>query len=86
MLDPPQILYWCTSTGEEVDFVIEWQGQLLPIEVKAASRARVADTKSLRAFRIEYPDVTRAGLLLHTGDETSWLADGVLAVPWWRVI
>jgi len=86
MLDPPQILYWRTSIGEEVDFVIEWQGQLLPVEVKAASRARVADTTSLRAFRMEYPDVTRAGLLLHAGDETSWLADGILAVPWWRVV
>jgi len=27
-----------------------------------------------------------AGLLLHDGAETAWLADGVLATPWWRVV
>ena len=27
-----------------------------------------------------------AGLLLHTGEPVSWLADGVLAAPWWSVV
>ena len=27
-----------------------------------------------------------AGLLLHTGDDLRWMADGVLAVPWWRLM
>ena len=31
-------------------------------------------------------DDTRPGLLLHGGSEVSWLADGVLAAPWWRVL
>jgi hypothetical protein len=26
------------------------------------------------------------GLLLHTGSETEWLAPGILAAPWWRVL
>jgi hypothetical protein len=28
----------------------------------------------------------RCNLLLHTGEETLWLAKRVLAAPWWRVI
>jgi hypothetical protein len=28
----------------------------------------------------------RAGRLLHTGEAVSWLADGVLAAPWWSVV
>lgn len=82
----PEVLYWRTASGEEVDFVIEWKGQLLPIEVKATSQPRLADARHLLAFRAEYPDLSRAGLLLHTGTETGWIAEGVLAAPWWRVI
>lgn len=82
----PEILYWRTTAGEEVDFVIEFQGQLLPIEVKASQQPRLTDARSLLAFRREYPDLSRPALLLHTGTETGWIAEGVLAAPWWRVI
>jgi hypothetical protein len=46
-VDTPEILYWRTSTGNEVDFVIEWQGRLLPIEVKSTERPRLADAEHL---------------------------------------
>jgi hypothetical protein len=82
----PEVLYWRTATGDEVNFVVEWRGKLLPVEVKATARPSLADARSLRAFREEYADIARCGLLLHTGQETAWLAEGVLAVPWWRVI
>lgn len=81
-----EILYWRASTGEEVDFVIEVKDALVPIEVKATARPRVADARHLRTFREEYKGKTRTALLLHTGDQTEWLAPGILAAPWWRVI
>ena len=85
-LDQTDVMYWRTTTGEEVDFVIERGGELLPIEVKATRRPRLEDTRSLQLFRQEYRQKTRAALLLHDGDQTTWLADGVLAAPWWRVV
>jgi hypothetical protein len=45
----------------------------------------VADAKHLRAFR-EYGCRSRTALLFHTGNETEWLAPGILAAPWWRVV
>ncbi len=81
-----EILHWRTTAGEEVDFVIETDGGLLPIEVKASRRPGFGDTRHLRTFRAEYRDQVRAGLLLHAGDTTEWLAADVLAVPWWRVV
>ena len=81
-----EVLHWRTTTGDEVDFVIEADGQLLPIEVKASARLRLADTAGLRAFQAEYGEACRAGLLLHTGTEINWLTADVLAAPWWRVI
>jgi predicted AAA+ superfamily ATPase len=85
-LETAEVMYWRTATGEEVDFVIETGHDLLPIEVKATARPRLADAKHLISFRAEYPKTARAGLLLHTGSQTEWLASDVLAVPWWRVL
>jgi predicted AAA+ superfamily ATPase len=85
-LERAELGYWRTAIGEEVDFVIEAGGRLLPIEVKASARPRLADTAHLRTFRAEYGRKVRAALLLHTGSALEWLAPGVLAAPWWKVI
>ena len=85
-LERAEILYWRTSIGEDVDFVIESRDRLLPIEVKASGRPRIADAVHLRSFRNEYGGKSRAGLLLHTGDVLDWIAPDVLAAPWWRVL
>jgi uncharacterized protein len=85
-LESADVMYWRTATGEEVDFVIETDGKLLPIEVKSSARPRLGDAKHLLSFRAEYGKKSRAGLLLHTGSQIEWLAPGILAAPWWRVL
>ena len=82
-----EVFYWRTVAGAEVDFVIESEGRLLPIEVKASARPRFRDARHLLAFASEYgPAAVRGGLLLHAGDTVEWIAPGVLAAPWWRVL
>lgn len=85
-LERVEIGYWRTTIGEEVDFVVEAGGRLLPIEVKATARPRLADCAHLRTFRAEYGRKARAGLLLHAGEALEWLAPDVLAAPWWSVL
>ena len=85
-LERVELAYWRTTIGEEVDFVIEAGGMLLPIEVKATSKPRLADCAHLRTFRQEYGRKARAGLLLHAGRAVEWLTPDVLAVPWWKVL
>jgi hypothetical protein len=82
----PAVLYWRTTNGEEVDFVIEQGRKLLPIEVKATRNPTHADARHLLTFRAEYGRAVRGALLLHTGDDTFWVARDVLATPWWRVV
>ena len=85
-LDRAEITTWRTAIGEEVDFVVESGGRFLPIEVKATGRPRLGDAAHLRTFRAEHGPKARTGLLLHGGSAVEWLGEGVLAVPWWRVV
>lgn len=82
----PEVLYWRTAAGQEVDFVVETPRRLLPIEVKASARLSGSDVKGLEAFLDEYPDLADGGLLLHGGKETYRFTKRVLAAPWWKVI
>lgn len=86
VVSKPEIHYWRTTVGDEVDFVIDAGPTLLPIEVKATRRPTTADTRGLQLFRAEYGEKAPAGVLLHDGEETEWLAPGILATPWWRVV
>lgn len=81
-----EILYWRTASQQELDFVVETPERVLPVEVKTSSRVRPADTRHLRAFLEEYPDLADAGVVLYTGEHADWIVDDVLAVPWWRVL
>ncbi len=82
----PNILFWRTSKGAEVDFVVETPKELLPVEVKSSRTVRVSDARHLDTFMSEYGDKVRAGVLIYAGRETHWLNERVLAVPWHVII
>ena len=82
----PELLFWRTTSEREVDFVIESDERLLAIEIKASKHPSHSDTLGLRLFQEEYGKRFAGGLLLHDGNDTQWLAEGILAVPWWRVL
>ena len=77
----PELTYWRTAAGEEVDFVLEWMGRLLPIEVKSGARPGRDDARSVESFLAEYADQCRFGIVLHTGAELRLLSENVAAVP-----
>jgi predicted AAA+ superfamily ATPase len=85
-LKSSELFYWRSTIGEEVDFVIETGGRLLPIEVKASAQPRLGGARHLLTFRAEYCRKARTGLLLHTGKTLQWIASDVLAAPWWYVL
>jgi hypothetical protein len=82
----PEILHWRTASGQEVDAVVEVGDRLLAIEVKSTSRPTARDARHLVAFRDEYGAQVAGALLLHAGDATFRLSEGVVATPWWRVL
>jgi len=77
----PSLFHWRTTTGKEVDFVLEWGRKLLAFEVKLTSRPKYADTGTLKLFLEEYPE-TAAGILVHGGEEIRLMQDRIIALPW----
>jgi len=77
----PEVFYWRTHSGAEVDFVIESGRRLLPIEVKSARRVSLADTKGLGVFLEDNPRSAPFGILLYGGREVLSLTEQVIAVP-----
>ncbi|MCY3804789.1 MAG: ATP-binding protein [Candidatus Saccharibacteria bacterium] len=80
-----EIFHWRTTSGQEVDFVIEYKGNLLPMEIKASNLPTAKDIKNIHVFQEMYPQ-SRCGILLHSGQTLEWLSPKVLALPWWYLI
>jgi predicted AAA+ superfamily ATPase len=80
------VMYWRTAKGYEVDLVVGDGRRVLPIEVKATSAPSTRDVAGMLVFLDEYSDRAPAGLILHTGDDTYWIARNVVAAPWWSVL
>ncbi len=81
----PEICYWRTAGQLEVDFVIDTGSRLLPIEVKSSREVSYRDARGLMAFREEYGAKAPGGIIAYDGTATTWVAEGILAVPWWRL-
>lgn len=78
----PQLYFWRTSHGTEVDIVIEQQGRLVPVEVKQTATPRPAMASGLVSFMADYADVTGKAWLVHLGNTVLPLAPGIVAVPY----
>ncbi len=81
----PQMYFWRTSAGMEVDIVVESGHGLIPIEVKLSSTPKPAMAQGIKAFRgdlgEDFGDRAAEGYVIHTGDIRLPLGPGVTALP-----
>jgi predicted AAA+ superfamily ATPase len=78
----PSLLHFRTSTGQEVDVVLEnRRGDLVGVEVKAAATVGDADFRGLRGFEALVGKRLRAGVLLYAGRETLPFGPRLWAAP-----
>ncbi len=73
--------FWRTTTGDEVDFVLEHGRRVLGVEVKMSSKPSYRDAAGLRKFLKDYP-AAAGGILLHGGTTVQRLDENIMAVPW----
>jgi predicted AAA+ superfamily ATPase len=79
--DDPHVYFWRTSNGSEVDFIIEANGKLIPVEVKLSATLQPAMASGILAFQKDLGKRAAAGFVLHPGDVRLPLAPRVLGVP-----
>jgi predicted AAA+ superfamily ATPase len=78
---PTELLYWRTSTGQEVDFLLERGGEVVGIEVKWGAGIQEKDLSGMVACREALGERWRMGVLLNGGTETVPIDEKTLAVP-----
>ena len=77
--------HWRLSSGQEVDFIVEENGQLLPVEVKAGNSVGADEARHLVTFRERHGNTPRA-VLLSCDPQIRVIRPGILACPWWAVM
>ncbi len=77
----PQIYYWRTVAGTEVDILVAADAKLVPIEVKLSATPRPAMASAVKTFQKDLGDKALAGYVVHPGDITLALGADVTALP-----
>ena len=77
----PEIYYWRTAGGAEVDFVIEHESRLLPVEVKTAKRISTHDLRHLESFLTDYAGRAPWGVVLHDTDQAHVITRNIVGLP-----
>jgi predicted AAA+ superfamily ATPase len=80
-----RLSYYRTSDGAEVDFVLEMEDEILPIEVKWTGHPSVRDTRHLKTFIREHAPACRRGLVVSRCPYRLGLDDGIEGIPWWEI-
>ncbi len=82
----PRIFWWRTSYGEEVDFIIEDKGKLIPIEVKLTAKSDNRVVKALSSFYELFSDKVDAGYLVNLSTEKLILGKHIISLPFFNLV
>jgi len=84
-LDDGALSYFRTSGGAEVDFIVERQGILVPIEVKWTEHPSLADARHLLSFIKDHPVKAKQGYIICRCPAPLALSATITALPWWAL-
>ena len=80
-----QLSYFRTAGGSEVDFIIEKEGTLYPIEVKWTENPTTKDARHLEAFLHDHRDRASHGYIVCRAPYPLAVSKTVTAIPWWML-
>ena len=76
------VYYWRTSSGLEVDLIIDTGAKLVPIEIKSSSSVSLSELRGLRTFLEDYKEKVDVGYVITYGGNKEKLADNIISLPW----
>jgi predicted AAA+ superfamily ATPase len=77
-----QLFYFRTRHGAEVDFIVERQKELTPIEVKWTTHPDLQDARHLLTFLEEHPGRAERGYIVCRCPLPLQIHEKVTALPW----
>ena len=78
----PDVYFWRTSAGSEVDFVLDTGKKLVPIEVKLSSTPKATIASAIKEFRGHLGDRAAKGFVVHPGEIRLPLGPDATAIPY----
>lgn len=79
-----RVLYWRDPDGPEVDWILETDGELIPIEVKWTDSPTSGDIRHLELFLREYSEA-RKGFVVCRVPRRIKMSENVTAIPWQEI-
>ncbi len=76
-----KLYFWRDPDGPEVDWLVEWKGEVMPIEVKLHSHPELNAAKHLKVFLGEYKEAKRA-VIVSTSDIRYKLNAQIQVIPY----
>lgn len=77
----PQLYFWRTAKGQEVDLIVDRGDELIPVEIKSSGTPIPGMAAGIHAFRAELGERVGPGYVIHPGDIKLPLGPGVTALP-----
>jgi predicted AAA+ superfamily ATPase len=79
----PELYYWRSKTGLEVDLLIDRNGRLYPLEIKATATLIPGHAESLLKWK-ELADEAADGGVIVANIEQPFAFKGLKAISWWN--
>jgi len=80
-----KLFYWRDHNGPEVDWVVEWNNQWIPIEVKFTGNPKPSHIAHLQTFLNEYDKKSSVGYLIFPGERPRKMTENIMALPWFNL-
>jgi predicted AAA+ superfamily ATPase len=79
----PDIFFYRTSGGLEIDFLLCGNRIILPVEAKAAENVSYADGRALELFISEHKKTSPLGIVVYRGRDFKEIRKNIWAIPDW---
>ncbi len=77
----PEVYFWRTATGDEVDILLKTQGKFIALEVKSSATPKPAMAKGIIKLQEMLPEKIDKAYVVHPGAVQLPLGNNVLAIP-----
>jgi len=82
----PDLFFYRSSGGMEIDFLIAGEGRIVPIEAKTSDKVSYADGRHLESFVTGHKKAAPFGLVVYPGRELVEIRKNIWAVPDWALL